>query len=696
MAFSGPPVLEIDDVSISYRVRAGEVPAVINASLLIRSGEALGLVGESGCGKTTLASAILGHFAGTGRIGGGTIRFRGRDIARLSRQELRRIRGGGIGMVHQDAMSALNPSLTVGEQLAEAVVYHRNTSWTTARSEAASMLSDVRLPDPGRVMEAYPHQLSGGQQQRVVIAMALLARPTLLLLDEPTTALDVTVEAGIIDLIGSLRAKYEMALLYISHNLGVIAQVCGRVAVMYSGEIVEQGPAEAVFASPRHPYTLGLLRCIPQPHLERSLQRLEAIRGQVMVPQKRSPGCLFGQRCRDFRAGVCDHGRIAMEAVEAAPPHQVRCRRWNDIVPSPATGAGSPPAATGTERTAVDVKGLDKEYPVEEPSPWRALTGIARGAIRANQKLSFRARQGQTLAIVGESGCGKTTFAKILTGLETATGGEIRFADLDISRLPVERRPRDLLRALQMVFQNPDDTLNPSFTVGAQIARAVKKLGDEHTRAGIARRTRELLELTHLPAAFASRRPRQLSGGQKQRVGIARAFAGQPQAVVADEPVSALDVSVRAAITELLLDILRRQGTTLIVISHDLGLVRYLADRVVVMYLGQVMEAGSTEQLFNPPYHPYTEALLAAVPIADLRIRKRKIVLSGEVPNPADPPKGCPFHTRCPRKLGAICEEQKPAEQRSPDGHRIACHIPVVELARVEPIFAPASPDTEQ
>jgi peptide/nickel transport system ATP-binding protein len=679
------PILALENVSISYFVRAGEVPAVTDISLTLRPGEALGLVGESGCGKSTLAMAILRYLGGNGRVVKGRILFRGRDMAELSEAELRDIRGGGIGMVYQEAMSALNPSITVGEQLAEAVVYHGGGSMAQARGEAEAILKAVRLPDPGRIMAAYPHQLSGGQQQRVVIAMALLAKPDVLLLDEPTTALDVTVEAGIVELIAELRARYGMTLVYISHNLGLIAQVCDRVAVMYSGEIVEEGPVSAVFSAPRHPYTRGLLRCIPLPYVDRHARLLRAIPGQVTLPQDRPRGCFFGPRCEHAQAGRCDAGRIELQAAD--PGHVVRCVRWQELADLPETGEARPEEARGDD-AAIAVVDLDKTYTIDDRGLWGMLTGAQARQVQANQKLNFRARQHQTLAIVGESGCGKTTFAKVLMGLETATGGEIKFEGVDLGATPVQAREAALLRSLQMVFQNPDETLNPSFSVGAQIARAVKKLGVGRTREEIARRTSELLELTRLPAAFATRRPRQLSGGQKQRVAIARAFAGNPTAVVADEPVSALDVSVRAAITELLLDIQRRQGTTLIVISHDLGFVRYIADRVVVMYLGQVMEVGTTEQVFAPPYHPYTEALLAAVPVADASVVKRRIVLSGELPSPLDPPKGCPFHTRCPRKLGAICESEKPPDQRLADGHRIVCHIPAAELARVEPVFS--------
>jgi peptide/nickel transport system ATP-binding protein len=669
------PLLEMAGVSIAYRTRAGLVPAVTDVSMTIHEGEAVGLVGESGCGKSTLAMASLGYLGRNGRFAGGTIRFAGQDIASLTRDELRRIRGPGIGIVYQEAMSALNPSLRIGTQLAEPVIVHRGLSPRQAKDAANAMLGEMELPDPERVMAAYPHQLSGGQQQRVVIAMALLAQPRLLLLDEPTTALDLTVEASIIDLLMTLRRTHNTAMLFISHNLGLVGQICDRAAVMYAGEIVESGEVQQIFARPRHPYTMGLMRCIPRPDLPRALQPLTPIRGQVPAPNERPVGCRFAPRCEHVRQGVCDRGVMPLQALDPDGIAAVRCARVSEIT-SQSLADRADPATRRDEDTLVAVDNLDKSY---------LLRGRGKGrAVRANQGLTFEAARGRTLAIVGESGCGKSTFANIVMGLTAATGGKLLFETTDLARLPVERRPVSLLRDLQMVFQNPDETLNPSYSVGTQIARAVRKLGVSKDRTSVKARVRTLLGMTRLPAAYANRRPSQLSGGQKQRVGIARAFAGAPKLVVADEPVSALDVSVQAAITALLLDMQQTQQTTLIVISHDLGFVRYIADQVVVMYLGQVMEAGAAERVFEPPYHPYTEALLSAAPTIDRQARRQRVVLSGDLPSALSPPAGCPFHTRCPRKLGAICETERPAESRSEDGHRIACHIPMADLARMQ------------
>src|SRR5439155_4706425 len=440
-----------------------------------------------------------------------------------------------------------------------------------------------------------------------------------------------------------------------------------------------------VFAAPRHPYTQGLIRCIPLPYIDQRAQRLVPIPGQVSLPNERPSGCYFGPRCCHFRIDECGRERIELVRFDAAN-RSVRCVRWQ------AAAVAEEPLQTrekraGDDAIAVSVRDLSKDYAVDERSLWGVLGGTSKRRVMANRHLSFEIKQGETLAIVGESGCGKSTFAKVLTGLETATSGAIRMGDIDLAQLPVQRRQSALKSALQMVFQNPDETLNPSYSIGKQIARVVRKLGNVRARQSAVARMHELLDLTRLPAAFASRLPRQLSGGQRQRVEIARAFAGNPALVVADEPVSALDVSVRAAITELLLDVQQKHGTTMVLISHDLGLVRYVADHVVVMYLGRTMEVGTVGQIFAPPYHPYTEALLSAIPVADVRVVRRRLVLTGELPSPLDPPRGCPFHTRCPKKLGAICEDTVPVDQELPGGHRIACHIPAAELARATPVM---------
>ncbi len=662
------PVLECRKLSVSYGSRAGPVPAVVDFNLTIRRGEAHGLVGESGCGKSTVALAIMRYLGATGRIVGGQVLFEGRDLLAVQGEALRRIRGAAIAMIYQEPMASLNPGLTVGEQLIEVPLIHAGVGRREAGARARVMLERVRLADGERIMRSYPHQISGGQQQRIVIAMALLANPRLLLLDEPTTALDVTVEAGIVDLIRTLAAETGTAMLYISHNLGLVRETCDRVTVMYAGQVVETGPIAAIFSARRHPYTQGLFAAIPSLAADKRLRPLAGIPGQPPPPRARPTGCVFGPRCGWFTAGRCDAGPVALEGRE----HATRCLRADEIDwEAPPRDARERPAAAVGE-VVLAVSDLSKRY----------------GEVVANDGLSFTARRGETVAIVGESGCGKSTLARIVMGLTAATSGSVSFAGLELSQRPVTRRDTATIRALQMVFQHPYETLNPSHTIGAQIARVIRLFGIERDETRIAQRVGELLDLVQLPREFAQRLPRQLSGGQKQRVGVARAFAGKPTLVIADEPLSALDVSVQAAVTELLLDMQRLEGTTLLFISHDLSVVRYLADRVVVMYLGQVMEQGSTAQVFAPPYHPYTEALLAAVPLADRRVVKRKLLLAGDVPATTVRGDGCPFWTRCSRRIAGTCEDQPAPVQEFASGHRIACHLPREQLLAMQPVFS--------
>jgi len=690
------PVLEIENVGISYFVRAGEIPAVPDFSLTLNRGDSYGLVGESGCGKSTVAMAIMRYLGVNGAIVRGRIVFEGRDMAEMSEEELRHIRGSKIAMVYQEPMSALNPALTIGRQLMEVPIYHEHVSEKEAYERAIHILADVNMPDPATVMARYPHQISGGQQQRVVIAMAFLSNPSLLLLDEPTTALDVTVEATVIDLIATLREKYNATLIYISHNLGLIVKVCDRVGVMYSGEMAEEGTIREVFKNTKHPYTFGLFDCIPTLDADKHARALAPIRGQVSLPHERPPGCTFGPRCDYFEPGRCDSDRIELDPVDEAGGHTVRCARWEEIVHTPPKPTVGPEVARRRIPAEVlHVENMDKFFELHETSLRSLLTGRGTRFVQANEHVSFIARRGQTVAIVGESGCGKSTFAKVLTGLETATRGRILFNHENIASIPVERRDPEVIAALQMVFQNPDGTLNPSHSVGGAIGRVIRKFGLAHRRRDVNQRVAELLDIVRLPPEFATRKPRQLSGGQKQRIAVARAFAGKPSMVIADEPVSALDVSVQAAVINLLMDVQKEYNTTLLFISHDLSVVRYLSDTIVVMYLGQIMEAGPADLIFDPPYHPYTEALLSAVPVADPDVRQKRIRIEGEIPSVINPPQGCRFSTRCPRRIGEICDNVPPPEVEAVPGHRIKCHIPLDELRAVEPIFEKAGEAAE-
>ena len=685
---SDDTLLEINDLCISYFTRASEIPAVENFDLRLQAGQSIGLVGESGCGKSTVALAIMGYMGRNGAITKGSIMFNGRELTALSAEELRHVRGSEITMVYQEPMAALNPSMTIANQLMEVPISHEGIGQPEAQKRCLEMLDRVHLPDPIRVMRAYPHQISGGQQQRVVIAMALLSRPKLLLLDEPTTALDVTVEAGIIALIGEISREFGTSMIYISHNLGLIRETCDSVCVMYSGEVIEQGSIDKIVTGPRHPYTKGLFDCIALPTKGRFERPLVPIRGQLPLPHRRPPGCNFGPRCDFFVAGQCDVERNILMTPEADDhTHRVRCHRvaeidWTDHQPEMPIYKPKPFGSA-----VLKANDLKKYYILSDPSFMGFLTGRSDRVVKANETMSFTAHNGETLAIVGESGCGKSTLAKVLVGLETATSGSLILNDEEISDKPVEKRTPEQIRGLQMIFQNPFDTLNPSHTIGAQIIRVIRQFGVAQDIQGAKEIMLKLLDTVKLPRDFAKRKPHQLSGGQKQRVSIARAFAGNPSTVIADEPVSALDVSVAAAVTQLLLEIQHQHDTTLLFISHDLGIVRYLADRVIVMYLGQIMEHGTTEEIFNPPYHPYTEALLSAVPVADVNVEKRRIILEGALPSALNPPPGCPFASRCPRKQGQICETDPPPLQINDSGHKIACHIPIADLSEIEPVF---------
>ena len=679
------PILDIDGVEITYYTRAGALKAVIDFSLEVWPGESVGVVGESGCGKSTVAMAIMRYLGRNGAVTKGSIKFKGRDLLAMGDEELRRLRGADISMIYQEPMAALNPSMTIGNQLMEVPMFHFDKDAKEARAMAEQILSDVRIPDPQRLLDSWPHQISGGQQQRVIIAMALLAKPSLLLLDEPTTALDVTVEAGIINLIEDLAHRQNTAMIFISHNMGLIARTCNRVYVMYSGQLVEKGEVQQIFENPQHPYTHGLFNCIPNLLAGKETRPLNPIRGQLPSMNARPPGCFFSPRCDFFKKGLCDQ---ELELTFLSDTHAARCARLKEIdwqAKENETKHSKIDLAEIGEQI-LDVEDISKHYKITDNSIGALLKGQRHKEVKAIQGMTFNVRKGQTVAIVGESGCGKSTFAKLLVGLEGKTEGSMNYEDQAIDETLVQDRSPQQIGSLQMIFQNPNDTLNPTKTVGQQLARAIRKFG-VLDKQEISDRIDRLLDLIKLPHHYRDFKPRQLSGGQKQRIGIARAFAGNPDLVIADEPVSALDVSVQAAITELLLDIQREKSTALLFISHDLSVVRYLADKIIVMYLGRIMEQGTVAEVFDPPYHPYTEALLAAAPVADTSISKRELVIEGELPSPLDPPKGCPFSTRCPHRIGEICDNEIPPIHTFGDGHYIACHLEAKELNKVKPVF---------
>ena len=660
-----PHALVIENLAIAYRVRGRDLEVLRDLSLHVAAGEAYGLVGESGCGKSTLALGIVRYLPRNGRVTRGGIFVAGHDLYSLGEEPLRKLRATTLSMVYQDAARALNPSLKVGEQIAE-IFRLRSLAAAEAKASALEMLARVRIPDGASVYERYPHQLSGGMQQRVSIAMALAIAPKLLILDEPTTGLDATVEAEILDLIGQLRTEIGTAVLFISHNLAVISRMCDRIGVLYAGALIEEGPTGGIFADPRHPYTVGLLRCLPRSGRRKDQGRLDSIPGSPPAPGEKLDGCLFAARC-GLAQDLCR--RLAPPLLDLGDRGS-RCHFHARAQALARTAPDDQPAASPVDRSLA---------PMLEATRVSKSFGGGRHPVRALHAVSLKLWPGETLGLVGETGSGKTTLARILLGLVGPDPGAA--IQLEGAALAGEARARRAAerRSLQIVFQNPDSALNRAHTLRRLIGRVLKRLG----RVARAQRPTRLLELTRsvrLPDHTLDLRPRELSGGMKQRAAIARAFAGEPRIVVCDEPTSALDVSVQAAILNLLADLQARHRVSYLFISHDLATVRYLSDRIAVLHLGRLMEIGPAERVFSGPHHPYTAALLSAVPSLDGRAGPR-IRLEGETASAIRVPRGCVFHTRCPRKIGALCEaEEPPLQPGAEPGHEIRCHIPLRDL----------------
>ena len=688
------PVLNVENLAVAYKVRGGEIEAVQDVSFAVYRGESQGIVGESGCGKSTVAWAIVNFLGANGYVKRGSIKFQGQELVGKSGEELRRLRGDQIAMVYQDPMQALNPSMRLGEQMKEVLTVHRGLSDEEAHDKCVDMLERVYMPDAANVMNRYPHQISGGQQQRVVIGMALLNNPALLIMDEPTTALDVTVEAAVLDLIAELRRDFDTAIMYISHNLGVVARVCTKVGVMYAGEMVERAAVEDIYENPQHPYTQGLMRCVPKLGADKASSMLYPIRGRVPPPNNRPAGCIYAPRC-DYVRERCRQEHPKLRKIEGTISW-ARCLFSEEIDPekwTPPEDLALPTVSNG-DRPAepiLQLSDLKKYYEVPGDS-LKDVIGLGDpNYVKAVEGATFEVPKGKTLGVVGESGCGKSTLVKTIIGLESSTGGDATFMGFDITD-DISKRDEQLIQELQMVFQNPDSTMNPSYTVGQQIGRPMERFGTV-PKSQIRGEVIKLLQAMRLGETYYNRLPRQLSGGEKQRVGIARALASHPDLVLCDEPVSALDVSVQAAILNLLLEVQQEFGTTLIFIAHDLSVVRFFSDYVAVMYLGQIMEIGPADAIYEPPYHPYTEALLSAVPIPDPTAKQKHIRLEGSVPSAMDPPQGCRFNTRCPRRHllpdPDVCLEDPPWREAG-DEHRIFCHHTLETLSSFEPVFTTA------
>ncbi len=682
-------VLEVEDLHTEFRLRRSTVRAVDGVSFSVEAGECLGIVGESGCGKTTSGLSIMQLLPNVGHVTAGSIRLEGRDLVPLSEREMGRIRGNEIGMIFQDPSSSLNPTMTIGRQIAESVRLHRDVTRDEATARALGVLRLVEMPRPEERLAVYPHQLSGGLRQRVMIAMALACEPKVLIADEPTTALDVTIQAQILDLIDGLRERLEMAVILITHDMGVIAGRSDRVLVMYGGRIIERADTEELVSRMRHPYSEALLASVPRLDQPRDVP-LASIPGRPPDLSQPVDHCRFAPRCRSARENCWEASPDLVPVPDSGGDHLVACYHPVDVVPTGNVAIGTVGArrASGPEEldsdlrtregelsggpVLVEVAHLVKEFPVNGGGVLQRRVG----SVKAVSDVSFAVRTGETFGLVGESGCGKTTVARLLVSLDRADGGSISFDGRDVRSLRggALRRSR---RDRQLMFQDPSASLDPRMRISAILAEplVVQGMG---SRAERRRRVEDLLAEVGLPAQAGSRYPHEFSGGQIQRIGLARALALEPRLVVADEPVSSLDVSIQAQILNLLKELQRSRGLTYVVISHDLAVVRYLADTIGVMYLGKLVECAPAEDIYTRTVHPYTRALIDAIPELDVvRVRADPAPhIRGEPPSAMWPPSGCRFRTRCPLAQ-EICADSEPPLQRFGRRHVAACHFPL-------------------
>ncbi|HYK34021.1 MAG TPA: ABC transporter ATP-binding protein [Streptosporangiaceae bacterium] len=688
-------MLEISDLSTHIKQSTTTIQAVGNVDMHLDPGETLGLVGESGCGKSMTGLSVMGLLPPGGQIVGGSIKLEGRELVGLPDRDIRKVRGNEIAMIFQDPLTSLDPTKTIGSQVAEPVLLHRETSKKQAYDRATEVLSLVGLPRPKERLSDYPHQLSGGLRQRVMIAMALSCEPKVLIADEPTTALDVTIQAQILDLLDNLKSRLHMAMLLITHDMGVIAGHADRVNVMYAGRIVETTETGNLFAHMHHPYTQALLASIPRLTQDRNV-RLLNIPG--LPPDLGHPpaGCRFAARCSRVTDKCrvdeppltgeskehlysCWHpvdGPLAADEVEGAA-RAAQAAAGLEVVPTAATAdpvvlVEDRVPAPGTDgEVLLDIKGLVKEFPVTSGVLQRKT-----GSVKAVSGVSFSVDAGETFGLVGESGCGKTTIGRMIVALEHPTSGEVTLRGTDISKLrgnELRRRRRDL----QLMFQDPYSSLDPRMRVGAIIREplAIQGMGTYKEQEA---RVFELLGEVGLPRNAVERFPHEFSGGQRQRIGLARALTLNPQVIVADEPVSALDVSIRAQVLNLMKRLQTAHGLTYVVISHDLAVVKYMADRIGVMYLGKLVELGTSDDIYQRHAHPYTAGLIGVIPVPDPAVARarRGIGITGELPSPINPPSGCRFRTRCPLAQ-EICAEEEPLLRSFGPGHVAACHFPL-------------------
>jgi peptide/nickel transport system ATP-binding protein len=692
------PLLEVDDLHTEIRLRSATVHALDGVSLTVEAGECVGIVGESGSGKTMTALSIMQLLPNGGHITGGRVLLDGAEISALSDNEMTRVRGNSIGMIFQDPMTSLNPTMTVGEQIAETVRLHRGADKRVALDRAIEVLGLVGMPRPEERVRAYPHQLSGGMRQRVMIAMALACEPKLLIADEPTTALDVTIQKQILELIDGLRRQLGMAVILVTHDLGVIAGRADRSVVMYAGRVMESTSTARLFANPRHPYTEALFEALPEKAAEVT-GRLYNIPGQPPDLTQPPPGCKFAARCRH----VQDRCREEEPAIEGAGVgHLYRC-----FFP---VGDSSDEAAVEAVRVTDDQAPAERTARESDGSPLLAIEHLVKdfpvtagavlqrriGTVSAVADVSFSIRPGQTFGMVGESGCGKTTVGRLIVGLERANGGSILVDGEDLAAMrPRERRRRG--DKVQIMFQDSYASMDPRMRVGPILREplAIQHKGSRREQQAM---IDAMLDEVGLPRAAAERYPHEFSGGQRQRLGLARALMLRPRLLVADEPVSALDVSIQAQILNLMQDLQHDLGLSYLFISHDLSVVRYMSDTIGVMYLGKLVEVGPADAVYYRPVHPYTKGLIDAIPVADPKEERetREKGVAGELPSNTHPPSGCRFRTRCPYAQEVCAEEEPPLRPFSADGHQAACHFPLrqpePDVAAAAPVSAPTQP----
>ena len=661
-----PPVLEIDDLHVQFVTSHGTVRAVEGLSYSVRPGEMVAIVGESGSGKSVSALAIMRLLPpGSARITSGRIRFDGKELLKLTEEQMRQIRGRDVAMIFQEPMTSLNPVLKIGLQIMEPLVIHLNMDAKAARARATELLTLVGITDPESRLEQYPHQLSGGMRQRVMIAIGLSCNPKLLIADEPTTALDVTIQAQILELMKEISRRLGVAVVIITHNLGIVARYADRVNVMYAARLAESGTAERVFGRPLHPYARGLLAAVPRLDRPRNtkLATIEGAPPNLLAPPE---GCRFRPRC-PYAIEKC-HQDPPLVAGE--PGHLAACHRVFEVE---ALDRHTEQASLSAKQ--VTIEGADVILDIRHASKFFPIGGgLFRRPrlVRAVNDVTLSVKRGETLGLVGESGCGKSTLGRLVLRLDDPTSGEIYFEKVDLA--PLKRREMVAVRKrMQVIFQDPYSSLNPRMTVGQIIAEPMR-VHDVLPRNQVAGRVAELLQLVGLFPYMGLRYPHELSGGQRQRVGIARALAVNPRAIVCDEAVSALDVSIQGQVINLLEDLQEKLGLTYLFIAHDLAVVRHISTKVAVMYLGRIVEYAPADQLFANPKHPYTQALLAAAPIPDPvieRTRPRRII-KGELPSPLNPPPGCVFHPRCPLATEE-CKKAVPATRELGPSHMVAC-----------------------